>query len=137
MRALLLDTHVWIWLMEGLPDLKQPHLEIINKAAGESMVWIAAISLWEIGMLSRKGRIRLEKPILSWINESLSLPGIQLQALTPLIAVESCQLPDEFHGDPADRLIVATARVNDLILITRDEKIVEYGKKEYISVIPV
>ncbi len=135
MKGLLLDTHVWIWLMEGAADLSRKHQKIVNEAAQNSYVGIAAISVWEVGMLAMKGRIRLEKPVLSWIKDALALPGIELLPLTPEIAVESTQLPNDFHGDPADRLIIATARLHQLTLLTHDGKIIDYAKKDYISAI--
>jgi PIN domain nuclease of toxin-antitoxin system len=135
MKGLLLDTHVWIWLLEGTADLSRKHQKIVNEAAQNSYVGIAAISTWEVGMLVMKGRIRLEKPVLSWIKDALALPGIELLPLTPEIAVESTQLPDGFHGDPADRLIIATARLHQLTLLTHDRKIIDYAKKDYISAI--
>lgn len=65
------------------------------------------------------------------------MPGVVLKPLIPEIAVESVQLPDSFHGDPADRMIVATARVHQLTLLTHDKKILDYAKKEYVSVMRV
>ncbi|OGO91407.1 MAG: hypothetical protein A3F10_07670 [Coxiella sp. RIFCSPHIGHO2_12_FULL_42_15] len=137
MKGLLLDTHVWIWLMEGLPNLPHKVQKMINVEVQNTKVCIAAISMWEISMLVIKERIILEKPMLTWINDALTPLGIELEQLTPEIAVESCYLPDSFHGDPADRLIVATARVNSLALITHDKKMIEYGKKNYVTVIEV
>ncbi len=135
MKGLLLDTHVWIWLMEGSPDLNPQWPKLINEAAQNSLVGIAAITTWEISMLAMKGRLHLEKPVLSWINDALALPGIELLPLTPEIASESAQLPGDFHGDPADRLIVATARIHQLTLLTHDKKIIEYAKNDYVSVL--
>lgn len=137
MKGLLLDTHVWIWLMEGSIELGIQQQKIINKAAQQNRVGIAAISAWEMAMLVKKDRIKLEKPLLAWIQESLALPGMELEPLTPEIAIESSQLPEDFHGDPADRLIVATARWHQLTLLTRDKKIIDYAKKEHVSVISV
>ncbi len=137
MRGLLLDTHVWIWLMGGSPELNSAQQEIINQATRESVVGIAAISVWETAMLVQKGRIQLEKPLLAWVQEALALPGIELKSLTPEIAVESSQLPDGFHGDPADRLIVATARIHQLTLLTSDRKILDYAKRGYLSVMAI
>jgi len=88
-------------------------------------------------MLVQKGRIKLEIPLLAWVQKALALPGVELKPLTPEIAVESSQLPDGFHGDPADRLIVATARVHQLTLLTHDQKILGYAKKEYLSIISI
>lgn len=137
MKGLLLDTHVWIWLMEGLPTLNLKHRKMINEAATRSEVGIAAISLWEISMLVMKERIILEKPVLTWLQQTLNLPGVHLKPLTPEIAAESCQLANNFHGDPADRLIIATARLHNLSLLTHDEKIIAYAKNKHLSVIAV
>lgn len=139
MKKLLLDTHVWVWLMEGIPLLDNKYKKMINVAAQENEVFIAAISTWEVSMLAMKKRIVFEKQILTWLNQALALPGIELLALTPEIAAESCDLPEnaKFHGDPADRLIVATARIHGLTILTQDQKILDYAKKDYVSVIPV
>lgn len=137
MKGLLLDTHTWIWMMEGTPSLTPKYRKIINEAALNGQLFIAAISLWEVAMLTMKQRIILEKPVLIWMQEALALPGIELKELSPEIAMDSCQLPDGFHGDPADRLIIATARIHSLTLLTHDERIINYAKKEFVSVIAV
>ncbi|HEX2548466.1 MAG TPA: type II toxin-antitoxin system VapC family toxin [Gammaproteobacteria bacterium] len=139
MKGILLDTHVWIWLMEGSHELNPKYRKMINQAAQNSAVNIAAISMWEISMLAMKKKIIFEKPILQWLNESLALPGMELKPLTPDIAAESTELPEiaKFHGDPADRLIVATARIHGLTLLTHDKKIINYAKSDYISVLPI
>lgn len=139
MKGLLLDTHIWIWLMEGLPLLGNKYKKLINTAAQNNEVYIAAISTWEVSMLAMKKRIVLEKPVLTWLNQALALPGIQLKELTPDIAAESCDLPenDKFQGDPADRLIVATARIHGLAILTHDKKMLNYAKQDYVSIISV
>ncbi len=88
-------------------------------------------------MLEAKGRIRLSKDCLAWVQEALSAPGTSLVPLTPEIAVESSRLPGKFHGDPADRILVATARLLGATLLTRDERILAYGKGKLVSVMPV
>lgn len=139
MKELLLDTHVWIWLMQGTSDLTAKYKKIINDAAKNTGVYISIISTWEICMLEIKNRIILEKLVLAWIKEALALPGIELKQLTPEIVADSCSLPENnhFHGDPADRLIIATARLHSLTLLTHDKKIIAYGKQNHVSVIPV
>jgi len=137
MKALLLDTHVWIWLIEGLPSLAKKHRDLINQTAEHTQVCIAAISQWEISMLVMKQRIRINKPVLTWIEETLALPAMALKPLTAEIAADSCQLPGDFHGDPADRLIISTARIHDLTLLTHDEKLIEYSKNKHVSVLAV
>ncbi len=87
-------------------------------------------------MLQSKGKISLHTPLQQWIKRIESLSYIKILPLTPEIAIESCELPGEFHGDPADRMIVATARVLDIPLMTRDQKIVSYGQRGYIKVFP-
>ena len=87
-------------------------------------------------MLQSKGKISLHTPLQQWIKRIESLSYIKILPLTPEIAIESCELPGEFHGNPADRMIVATARVLDIPLMTRDQKIVSYGQRGYIKVFP-
>jgi PIN domain nuclease of toxin-antitoxin system len=106
---ILLDTHTWIWLINGVEPLKSSKaLALIEQAAKLSNVRISAISVWEAGMLEAKGRISFSMDCLDWVKQALTAPGISLVPLTPEIAVASSQLPGAFHGDPADRIIVAT-----------------------------
>ena len=136
-KVLLLDTHVWLWLVGGAEPLKRPVLSAVEGAARRGRIRVSAISVWEVAMLEAKGRIRLSKDCLAWVQEALSAPGTSLVPLTPEIAVESSRLPGEFHGDPADRILVATARLLGATLLTRDERILAYGKGKLVSVMPV
>ena len=136
-KVLLLDTHVWLWLVGGAEPLKRPVLSAVEGAARRGRIRVSAISAWEVAMLEAKGRIRLSKDCLAWVQEALSAPGTSLVPLTPEIAVESSRLPGEFHGDPADRILVATARLLGATLLTRDERILAYGKGKLVSVMPV
>jgi PIN domain nuclease of toxin-antitoxin system len=133
MSGLLLDTHVWIWYITGNEELSKKAQEIITDAIYENGVYIAAISLWEIAMLDQRQRIILQMPCLEWMNQSLKLTHIHIAPLTPAIAVESCHLPGNFHEDPVDRLITATARVEGLTLVTRDKKMLAYSGYKYVS----
>lgn len=128
---ILLDTHILIWLMNGDNKLSQSIQHHIENARRDGSVNISAISIWEIAMLEQKKRIILNKPCLEWIKDSL-YHGIHLLPLTPEISVESCRLPGYLAGDPADRMIVATARVESLLLITCDERILAYGKQKLV-----
>jgi len=132
-KRILLDTHVWLWHISGEETLSHRIINLIDTAASRHELFISAISVWEIAMLANKRKIVLNTSCLSWINASLSLPGITLIPLSPEIAVESCQLPDNFHGDPADRILAATAKIENLTLITRDKKLLAYGAKKHIS----
>lgn len=86
-------------------------------------------------MLQSKGKISLTYPLQHWIKKVDSLPYIKLIPLTADIAIESCSLPGDFHGDPADRMIVATARILNVPLMTRDKKIEAYGQKGYVEIV--
>ena len=136
-RVLLLDTHVWLWLMSREGSIKPSVIRAVEEAAQYGLVRVSAISVWEVAMLEARGRIRFSKDCLSWVNEALRAPGLGLIPLTPDIAVESSRLPGAFHGDPADRILVATARRQGAIFLTRDEKILVYGKAKHLSVMAV
>ncbi len=123
---IILDTHIWIWWVGEHSDLTEEFRDLIYSRQSQG-IGISSISCWEIALLHSKQRLNLSVPVLQWIETSLSLPNILLIPLSPRIAVESNNLPEEFHKDPADRIIVATARVYDCPLITRDSKIIEYG----------
>lgn len=136
-KWLLLDTHIWIWLMNGDQQaLPQAVLEAIDQASQGGRVGIAAISIWEIGMLEAKGKIRLNKRCLDWVQEALDAPGVHLLPLTPEVAVESSRLPGNFHGDPADRILAATARLLGATFVTKDLKLLEYGNQGFFAVMP-
>ncbi len=134
-NAILLDTHVWLWLINGDAKITEKNLTLINNAAINNNIFVAAISVWEIGMLESKNRIALNLPTYDWITAALNAPGITLAPLSPKIAIESCNLHD-FHGDPADRMIVATPRAERLALITSVKKILQYSKKHQVDAIP-
>lgn len=122
---IVLDTHVWVWWVQGEPRLPRNAVERIEQeeAAG---IGVSAISCWEIAKLVEHGRLALPLPVEEWLTTALSYPGMELVPITPRIAVESPQLPGEFHSDPADQIIVATARVLGCSLLTADHKIRRY-----------
>lgn len=131
----LLDTHIWLWFSLCNTSLSNTLIEKINHTLQEGSVFISAISLWELAMLEQKKRIILTTPCLEWINRNLQETHISVLPITPEIAVDSCQLPDSFHGDPADRMIIATARIEGIPLASKDNAILQYGKKYCIEVI--
>jgi PIN domain nuclease of toxin-antitoxin system len=136
-QGILLDTHAWIWLFNGSTELSKDVIEQIDLAGNRGKVFISAISVWELSMLAAKNRVNLSKPIHQWVKDSFSQPGVNLSSMLPEIAIESSFLPGEFHGDPADRIIVATARMSSLILLTRDQKILSYGEQGYVNCLKV
>ena len=119
MTSILLDTHTWIWLCKGI-ELSSSTVELIDDVSTENQIWLAAISIWELSMLVAKNRVTVTKPLGIWVKEALTQPGINLYPLSPDVAVESSLLPGNFHGDPVDRMIVATASVGNFTLLTRE-----------------
>ncbi len=134
-ELLLLDTHVWLWLIAGSPELSTQARHTIERAAAAGALRIAAISLWEIVLLATRGRIVLGKSTSLWLEEALADPGPAIDPLTAQIAVESYALPEAFHRDPADRLIVATARVANATLMTCDQRILDYAARGHLTAI--
>ena len=133
---LLLDTHTWIWTINGDDKIqKSGFFNFIQKAVKSSDIFISAISLWEAAMLVSKGRLVLSENTMEWIHQASSAPGLSIQPITPEIAVESTMLPGNFHGDPADRIIVATARIFNATLLTFDKEIIKYAQKGYINIV--
>ena len=117
-EAAVFDTHVWLRTSAG-----DPQVELLKTFRGT--VIVPAISVWEVAMLASKGRIELRPDAVRWIRENLQ-PPVRLEPLHPEISIESCRLED-FHGDPADRLIVATALVLGVPLITADRQIIGWN----------
>ncbi|MBV8089681.1 MAG: type II toxin-antitoxin system VapC family toxin [Alphaproteobacteria bacterium] len=132
---LLLDTHVWIWFMLANAELAVTGRQAINRAAASGQLRLAAISVWEAALLASRGRVTLSRPLAQWITEAVSAPGLSIEPLLPQIAVEACSLPEAFHRDPADRLIVATARVANATLMTRDQRILDYAARGHLTAI--
>ncbi|MCP4353921.1 MAG: type II toxin-antitoxin system VapC family toxin [Desulfobacterales bacterium] len=122
---ILLDTHIWIWWVDGNRLLKDWQKQIIQENESEGL-GISAISCWEVAKLVEIGKLRLACPVEEWMEMALAYPGVQLLELTPQIAIESTKLPGDFHKDPADQMIVATARKHDIYLLTADDKILNY-----------
>jgi PIN domain nuclease of toxin-antitoxin system len=121
--APILDTHIWIWWMLELNDLPEIERDFLESLAPDNRPSISAISLWEFGNLVSMGRIELDVPIEDWLAVAASPATVNIQPITPRIIVEMNSLPASFHRDPADRLIVATARALKLPLATKDRLI--------------
>ncbi len=134
-RATLLDTHIWLWLIAGSNELNVETRRTISRALGQRMLRIAAISLWEIALLASRNQILLSKSVSLWFQEALGAPAPAIEALTPSIAIENYELPGRFHADPADRLIVATARITGATLLTRDREILDYAVHGHLTTV--
>lgn len=133
---LLLDTHCWLWAQLGLiQKLSRAALEAIRSAESDGNLRVSVISIWELAMLEQHGRIALPMNVRTWVEQALSKPGITVAQLTPEIMIESVHLPGELHGDPADRMLVATARVQGATLLTKDEQLIRYSRQRHVKLL--
>ncbi|MDJ0845712.1 type II toxin-antitoxin system VapC family toxin [Crocosphaera sp.] len=122
---IILDTHIWVWWNHHDSRLTNHYQDIINQQRLQGL-GVCSISLIEISRLVSKKRLILPCSIQEWFKIALGQEGVQLLSITPEIAINAYTLPGNFHKDPADRLIVATARIYDVSLLTVDEKILAY-----------
>lgn len=130
---IILDTHVLLWWVSGSDSLSTAANKVIKRTLTEgSEIIISSISAWEISMLISKGRLILSMDVESWLDEVAQIDGVRFVPVDNEIGVKSTALPGEFHKDPADRMIVATARKLAIPLVTADEKIIKY---EYVKTI--
>jgi PIN domain nuclease of toxin-antitoxin system len=123
----ILDTHILLWWFSAIPRLSSRQEEILQGASEDEPLWVSDITLWEIATLSSLGRIRLHLPLREWLEQATAPPLVQRLPITPAVAAEVAALPDSFHRDPADRIIVASARVLGATLLTQDGRIVDSG----------
>ncbi len=126
MKALL-DTHVLIWWFEDSGGLSADQQEVIEAAGTPGSLIVSNISMLEIATLVRLRRIELTIPLRDWLEKAVAPPRVRRQGISPAIATEVATLPDWFHRDPADRVIVATARTLGATLLTQDRRIIESG----------
>ena len=129
----LLDTHVLLWWVTGDSRFRSSWDHIVSIADPDTLLHLASISRWEIGMLVSLGRITLTLPVREWLEVATVSPRLQVHDVTPAIAAGVAALPDTFHRDPADRLIVATARQLGATLLTADERMIRSGLVTTVS----
>lgn len=133
----ILDTHVWLWLMEGDPGIGAEVIGALEHAASVGLLYVTSLSLWEIAMLERAGRVRFTVPVETWLEEALETPGLNLMQIDAQVAAESVRLPGEFPGDPVDALLVAAVRTHGGTLYTADPVLASYASTGAIRVQPV
>ncbi|MCY3683332.1 MAG: type II toxin-antitoxin system VapC family toxin [Gemmatimonadetes bacterium] len=121
-----MDTHVWVW-WHTAPEKLSPAVRdmIINLDATDQLL-MSVISVWEVAKLVEKNRLRLRIEIDQWVEQALNMSHFQLLPLSPEIAIESTRLPQPFHQDPSDQMIVASARLFDATVLTVDQQILSY-----------
>lgn len=134
--AFVLDTHVWLWILQGGHPLLSPRvLDTINRVSLDGVLWMSAMTVWEVALLEARRRVTLGQPVLAWVDAALGKTGARLLPLGPAIAVESTRLPGEPHGDPADRILMASARVTGAPLVTCDGRILQYAAAGHVPVL--
>jgi len=126
---LLIDTHVLIWSMQNGPRLGDSTRKQLNEAAHQNRIAVSAITPWEIALLVSKGLLNLDRDVMDWVRDTLAKPGVTLIPLDPEIAAASTRLPFEMHPDPADRILVATARHIGATLVTADRLLLDLAAK--------
>lgn len=117
---IVLDTHAWVWWAAQDQQLSSHARRTIRSA---SRIGVSAISPWEVAMLVAHGRLRFDRDVLDWIERALALPAVELLPLSPEIAVAAARLDTDWPGDPADRIIAATALHQGAMLVTRDRRL--------------
>jgi PIN domain nuclease of toxin-antitoxin system len=123
MAVPLLDTHAWIWWIEGDRRLQRRVRDTLDRLPLDARPYLSAISLWEVAMLVERGRVAFSVSLAEWLSAAAHPRSVRIVPISPDIAVQTAALPARFHRDPADRLIVASCRVLGLPLLTRDARI--------------
>lgn len=122
----LLDTHTWVW-MHAFPEcLSRKVSRILTSLGTDDSLLLSSISLWEVCKLMEKGKIRLLEDLEVWVEQALDVPGLRTCPLDFQVFYKSTHLPPPFHADPADQMIVATARLHDATILTKDKHIRDY-----------
>jgi PIN domain nuclease of toxin-antitoxin system len=120
--VIVLDTHAWVWWVSGA----RPLPESVNRAIDENLatggIRVSSISVWEVALLVKRGRLRFTMDVADWVAASEALPFVTFVPVDNRIAELSVSLPD-LHDDPADRIIVATALTAGAVLVTSDERL--------------
>ena len=124
-RRYLLDTHIWLWIHGAPEKLPENIVHLIMKKDFDEL-YLSIISIWEICKLEEKGRLNLAVPARKWMDYANKSLPVNMVDITPDIACASCSLPGNFHKDPADQIIVATAREMGIPILTMDKRIIDY-----------
>lgn len=133
MAAYLVDTCAVIWIANG-DRLREPAVSVLRDARTESLV-VSPISAWEVATLVVKGKMALSISPGIWFRRFCELPGVALAEMPPSVLVASASLPGAPPSDPADRILLATAREFGYTLVTRDRKLLEYGRSGHVRVL--
>jgi PIN domain nuclease of toxin-antitoxin system len=123
----VLDTHAWMWWVNGDRRLSGRARTTIKRASTRGELFLSVYSIWELAKKVEQGQLALDRPLDEWLDLALSAEGLQVAEITRSVLVDSCRLPQPFHGDPADQIIVATSRSLSATLVTRDSRLRDYA----------
>jgi PIN domain nuclease of toxin-antitoxin system len=123
---LVLDTHAWVWWVNGGPELPPRLTAAIEAARADGRLWVSSISVWEVALLAHRARLTLRLPVREWVARCEALSGLRFLPVDNAVAVRSVELAG-LHADPADRLIAASAQQLGAVLVTRDERLIAWG----------
>jgi PIN domain nuclease of toxin-antitoxin system len=128
-ESLLLDTHVWLWYLDGAErELSAAAIELLRVANRARQLLVSDVSVWEVGTKVAKGRLRLALDVSMWVARAERAPGMTFLPLDRATLLLSTALPGEPHGDPADRMLIATALLQQCALVTSDRGIMAYAR---------
>jgi PIN domain nuclease of toxin-antitoxin system len=122
----VLDTCAWLWLCAAPEKLSRAARDAIDRARPHAGLIVSVFSTWEIAKLVQKGKLELALPCREWLAAAMRADSITMHPVSPEVCLESTELPGAFHGDPADQIIVATARLLSAPVVTADRKIRSY-----------
>ena len=131
--SLLLDTHILVWWLSDRDRLSRRQRGAVETASETSPLLVSDITLWEVAMLHGLGRLRFSIPLREWLERAVAPPLVRRVGVSPAIAAELADLPETFHRDPADRILLATARLLGATLVTQDRRIVASGLAPTLS----
>jgi PIN domain nuclease of toxin-antitoxin system len=126
---LLLDTHIWLWHLDG--DRGQTTSELVpllDRSGARSNLFVSDISYWEVAVKAARGKLALSIDVAVWLQQAERAPGIRFRALDRPVLLLSTRLPGTVHNDPADRMLIASAQLANLPLVTADRLIIEYAE---------
>ncbi|MEO7367534.1 MAG: type II toxin-antitoxin system VapC family toxin [Gemmatimonadaceae bacterium] len=126
---LLLDTHIWIWYLDGASQqLGLPVTSLIERSGTASRLLVSDISYWEVGVKAAKEKLTLSVDAGVWLSRASAAPGIRFLPIDRDVLLLSNRLAGTAHNDPADRMLIATAQLNNVPLVTADKLVIEYAK---------
>jgi PIN domain nuclease of toxin-antitoxin system len=126
---LLLDTHVWIWYLNGNVDQFAPGAtSLLDRCGAQSRLFVCDISYWEVAVKAAKGKLIFAVDVAVWLQRAEQAPGVRFRPLTRPVLLQSTRLANSAHNDPADRMLIAMAQLDGVPLVTTDRLIVEYAR---------